>query len=229
MLEELKNKVLEANLDLVKNNLVLLTWGNVSAIDRNENLVVIKPSGVDYKIMKPEDMVVVDLDGNIIEGSKKPSSDTPTHLELYKAFKSINGITHTHSTYATIFAQACREIPCLGTTHADNFHGSIPVTRFLTEAEVNENYEKNTGKVIIETLEKSNPEETPAVLVAGHASFTFGKSAHDSVVNSIVLEQVAKMAITTLQLNPNINDLPQYITDKHFFRKHGKNAYYGQK
>lgn len=229
MLEKLKKEVLKANLDLVKLGLVTLTWGNVSGIDRSKGLIVIKPSGVEYNKLTIKNMVVVDLNGKVVEGKKRPSSDTPTHIELYKAFPEIGGITHTHSKYATIFAQACREIPCLGTTHADHFYGSIPVTRFLTEEEVNSDYELNTGEVIVERFEKINPVSMPGVLVAGHAPFSFGKNASESVRNGLILERVAEMALGTLQLNPDIKELPKYISEKHYKRKHGPDAYYGQK
>jgi L-ribulose-5-phosphate 4-epimerase len=229
MLEDLKQQVFKANLDLVKHNLVVLTWGNVSGIDRESGLIVIKPSGVDYDKMNIDDMVVVDLKGKIVDGDKRPSSDTPTHIELYKAFPKLGGITHTHSNFATMFAQACKEIPCLGTTHADHFYGSIPVTRFLTEEEVEKGYEKNTGTVIIDRFKNLDIESMPAVLVAGHAPFSFGKDAADSVKNSLILERVAEMAIGTFQLNQQILDLPKYISEKHYQRKHGPNAYYGQK
>ena len=229
MLEDLKQQVFKANLDLVKYNLVVLTWGNVSGIDRESGLIVIKPSGVDYDKMKIDDMVVVDLEGKIVEGNKRPSSDTPTHIELYKAFPKLGGITHTHSNFATMFAQACKEIPCLGTTHADHFYGSIPVTRFLTEEEVEKGYEKSTGTVIIDRFKNLDVASMPAVLVAGHAPFSFGKNAADSVKNALVLERVAEMAIGTFQLNSKILDLPKYISEKHYQRKHGPNAYYGQK
>jgi len=228
-MQELKKQVAQANLDLVKYDLVTLTWGNVSGIDRNEGLVVIKPSGVDYKTMSAEDMVIVDMKGKVIEGKWKPSSDTATHLELYKAFKNIGGVTHTHSTYATIFCQAGIEIPCYGTTHADHFDGTIPLTRFLTEQEVDEAYEKYTGKIIIERFKDLDPIATPGVLVWGHAPFCWGKSAEDSVKNSLVLERVAQMAYATRHLNSDSNPLPDYILRKHFNRKHGPNAYYGQK
>jgi len=228
MLEELKKKVLEANLDLVKYNLVTLTWGNVSGIDREKDLVVIKPSGVEYDKLKINDMVVVDLNGKVVEGDKRPSSDTPTHVELYKNFASIGGITHSHSEYATIFAQACKEIQCFGTTHADHFNGPVPVTRFLTKEEVEENYELNTGKLIIEQFKNLDPASIPGVLVAGHAPFTWGKNPKDSVKNNLILERVAKMALNSMQLNPDLKDLPDYILDKHYLRKHGSNAYYGQ-
>ena len=229
MLKQLKEEVLCANLDLVKYGLVVLTWGNVSGISRSDNLIVIKPSGVDYDKLKIDDMVIVDLGGKIIEGSKRPSSDTPTHIELYKAFQQIGGITHTHSTYATIFAQACKEIPCLGTTHADHFYGSIPVARFLTQDEVETDYEKNTGKIIIEKFSNLDYNSTPGILVGGHAPFSWGKNAGESVKNGLILERIAQMALSTLQLNPDIKELPSYISDKHYQRKHGPNAYYGQK
>lgn len=228
MLEDLKQKVLQANLDLVKYDLVTLTWGNVSGIDREKNLVVIKPSGVDYDVMKTEDMVVVDLNGKIAEGNLKPSSDTPTHIELYKNFKGIGGITHSHSEYATVFAQACKEIPCYGTTHADHFYGNIPLTRFLTKEEVEENYELNTGKIIIERFKDLDPAATPGVLLAGHAPFTWGVSPAESVKNNLILERVAEMAFAALQLNPELKTLPAHILKKHYLRKHGPNAYYGQ-
>jgi L-ribulose-5-phosphate 4-epimerase len=228
MLEKLKQEVWKANLDLVKQGLVVLTWGNVSGIDRDEGLIVIKPSGLEYETLIPEDMVVIDLEGKIVKGSKRPSSDTQTHIELYKAFPQIGGITHTHSNYATMFAQACREIPCLGTTHADHFHGPVPVTRFLTKEEVEEEYEKNTGKIIIERFKELDPAAIPAVLVAGHAPFTFGINAQDSVKNGLILERVAGMALGTLLLNPASDELPVYISEKHYARKHGPNAYYGQ-
>jgi L-ribulose-5-phosphate 4-epimerase len=216
MLENLKEQVFQANLELVRAGLVTLTWGNVSGFDRTKKIMVIKSSGVDYDAMKVTDMVVVDLNGTIIEGTLRPSSDTPTHLRLYKAFPAIGGITHTHSTYATMFAQACREIPCLGTTHADHFNGPVPVTRFLTKDEVNADYEGNTG-------------DMSGVLVAGHAPFMWGNNAADSVRNAIAMEQVALMAIGTLQINPDIDKLPDYILSKHYQRKHGPDSYYGQK
>jgi L-ribulose-5-phosphate 4-epimerase len=229
MLKELKKQVFEANIDLLRNHLVTLTWGNVSGISRMEGLVVIKPSGVDYEVMKPADMIVVDLDGKIVEGKLRPSSDLPTHLRLYKNFSSIGGIAHTHSMYATMFAQAYMEIPCFGTTHADHFIGPVPVTRFLTKEEVAEDYEGNTGKVIIERFGKLDPTTTPGVLVRGHAPFTWGKNALKAVRNSLILERVAQMAMGSLQLNPNLNPLQMHIQEKHFNRKHGPDAYYGQK
>ena len=228
MLEELKGKVLNANLSLVKYNLVTLTWGNVSGIDREQGLIVIKPSGVEYDKLKIDDMIVVNMEGKIVEGNLRPSSDTPTHIELYKAFSNVGGITHSHSEFATIFAQACKEIPCYGTTHADNFYGNIPVTRFLSEDEVNSNYELNTGKLIIERFGDLDPISIPAVLVAGHAPFTWGKDPEDSVKNNLVLERVAKMALYSLSLKSDLKNLPDYILKKHHLRKHGDNAYYGQ-
>lgn len=229
MLEDLKNEVLRANLDLMKHGLVTLTWGNVSGICRSEGIVAIKPSGIAYDALTANDIVLVDMDGRIVEGTLRPSSDTPTHLALFAAFPTIGGITHTHSLYATTFAQACREIPCLGTTHADSFYGSIPVTRFLTEEEVTVEYEKNTGKVIVERFAGIDPAAMPGVLVGGHAPFTWGKNAADAVTNSLILERVAQMALGTLQLQPEVKELPAYFVQKHYFRKHGPNAYYGQK
>jgi L-ribulose-5-phosphate 4-epimerase len=229
MLKKLKEQVLQANVELVEAGLVTLTWGNVSGIDLTEKLVVIKPSGVPYNALRTEDMVVLDLYGKVIEGARNPSSDTPTHLKLYNAFPMIGGIAHTHSPYATMFAQACKEIPCFGTTHADHFNGAVPVTRYLTEEEVNSDYEANTATIIIERFTKSNILALPAVLVAGHAPFTWGKDASDSVKNAIALERVAQMALGTLQIHSNNEELPQYIRKKHFERKHGPNAYYGQK
>jgi L-ribulose-5-phosphate 4-epimerase len=229
MIEALKEDVFKANLDLVKHDLVTLTWGNVSGIDREQGMIVIKPSGVDYETMKSTDMVVLDLEGNVAEGDLNPSSDTSTHLELYRAFPNIGGITHSHSRYATMFAQANREIPCFGTTHADHFYGPVPVTRYLTEEEVVNNYELNTGKLIVERFQDLDPASTPAVIVAGHGPFTWGKSASESVKNNLVLEQVSQMALGTMQLNPGLKPLPDYIKDKHYQRKHGPDAYYGQK
>ena len=229
MLERLKKDVLEANLALVKYRLVTLTWGNVSAISRSDGLVVIKPSGVEYEKLTIKDMVVLDLKGDIVEGKRRPSSDTPTHIELYRAFPSIGGIAHSHSEYATVFAQACREIPCFGTTHADAFHGAVPVTRFLTKDEVGSGYELNTGKVIVERFSKLNPMEIPGILVAGHAPFTWGTDALDAVKNNLMLERVASMALRTLALNPKLSPLPDYLLEKHFSRKHGPGSYYGQK
>lgn len=229
MLKQLKQKVLEANLELVTKGLVIYTWGNVSGIDREKGLVVIKPSGVSYEGMSIEHMVVVDLDGNIVEGDLNPSSDTPTHLVLYKAFPQIGGIVHTHSTWATQWAQAGKGIPCFGTTHADYFYGEIPCTRPLTEEEIKGAYEAETGNVIAETFKDLNPMHMPAVLVNGHGPFTWGKDAGNAVFNSVVLEEVAKMAHNSLMLNPGLKGIPQTLLDKHFLRKHGANAYYGQK
>jgi L-ribulose-5-phosphate 4-epimerase len=240
MLEELKEKVWKANLDLVKHGLVIFTWGNVSAIDRKSGLVVIKPSGVDYDTMKPSDMVVVDLDGKVVEGELNPSSDTPTHLVLYRAFPNIGGVVHTHSTYATAWAQAGVDIPNIGTTHADYFHDAIPCTRNMKKSEVFGEYEKETGNVIVERFKGMNPDDTPAVLVRNHGPFAWGKDADNAVHNAVVLEQVAKMASISVDLStadklkttfipgfgPKMNKL---LIEKHYSRKHGPNAYYGQK
>lgn len=228
MLEALKQEVCQANLDLVKYKLVTFTWGNVSGIDRESGLIVIKPSGVSYDDMSAEDMVVVDLDGNVVEGKYKPSSDTPTHVALYLAFPEVGGIVHTHSPWATSWAQAGREIPLYGTTQADYFYGSIPCTRNLTQEEIDEAYEANTGKVIIETFAKINPKHVPSVLCLNHAPFSWGKDAHEAVHNAVVLEEVAKMAARTEAINPDVKAAPDRIKDKHFLRKHGPNAYYGQ-
>lgn len=228
MLEELKQQVYEANMELPRRGLITYTWGNVSGIDREKGLFVIKPSGVDYDKLQPEDMVVMDLEGNKVEGKYKPSSDTPTHLELYKAFPQIGGIVHTHSPWATSWAQACRSIPCYGTTHADYFYGDIPCARNLTEEEISEAYEKNTGLVIIETFKEKNPVFVPGVLCANHGPFTWGKDAAEAVHNAVVLEEVAKMAARTERLRADVSPAPQVIQDKHFMRKHGPNAYYGQ-
>jgi L-ribulose-5-phosphate 4-epimerase len=228
MLNTLKQNIFEANLDLVKHGLVIFTWGNVSGIDREKGWMVIKPSGVSYEAMQPEDMVVVDLEGHIIEGKLKPSSDTATHLELYKAFPSIGGIVHTHSTYATAWAQAGLDIPNIGTTHADYFSDAIPCTRDMTETEVQGEYEKETGKVIIERFQSLNPAHIPGVLVKNHGPFSWGKEAQDAVHNAVVLEQVAKMAFISKQLNSHVT-MNELLTEKHFSRKHGANAYYGQK
>lgn len=228
MLEELKKKVCEANLELPKYGLVTFTWGNVSAIDREKGLFVIKPSGVSYDDMKPEDMVVMDLDGNKVEGELNPSSDTPTHLELYKAFPECGGIVHTHSSWATSFAQAGKSIPAFGTTHADYFYGEIPATRLMTKEEIEGEYEKNTGTVIIETFKDKDPMAIPAVLVTNHGPFAWGTDAHNAVHNAVVLEEVAKMALRSMQLNPGLVSISQTILDKHYLRKHGANAYYGQ-
>lgn len=230
MLEALKETVCEANLELSRRGVVLYTWGNVSGIDRARGLVVIKPSGVPYQGMQPSDMVVVDLEGRIVEGTLRPSSDTPTHLELYKAFPEIGGVVHTHSTHAVVFAQAGMEIPPLGTTHADYFYGPVPVSRGLTRDEVQEAYEKNTGRVIVETVKEmgKQPLAVPGVLVRNHGPFTWGKDPAEAVYHSVVLEEIAEMAWKTLQINPSAA-LPPYILEKHYQRKHGPNAYYGQK
>ena len=228
MLEELKQEVLEANLQLPEYGLVTFTWGNVSGICRERNLVVIKPSGVSYEGMKAEDMVVVDLDGNVVEGDLKPSSDTPTHLELYKAFPNLGGIVHTHSRWATSFAQAGIALPALGTTHADTFYGDVPITRLLTSEEIKGEYEKETGTVIIECFKDMDPMDIPGVLVHSHGPFSWGKDAKEAVHNAVVLEEVAFMAYHTLQLNPEKGRISQEILDKHYYRKHGANAYYGQ-
>jgi len=227
-IQELKQHVFQANLDLVKHGLVIFTWGNVSGIDREKGWVVIKPSGVSYDDMKAEDMVIVDLEGNIVEGKLKPSSDTPTHVELYKAFPSIGGIVHTHSTYATAWAQAGCDIPNIGTTHADYFSGDIPCTRDMTESEVKGEYEKETGAVIIERFSELNPAHIPGVLVKNHGPFSWGKDPHEAVHNAVVMEQVAKMAFIAYQVNPNLT-MNELLIQKHFFRKHGPGAYYGQK
>ena len=227
MLEQMKKSVFEANRLLKDSGLIVLTWGNVSQIDRESGHIVIKPSGVSYDTMKISDMVVVDLEGNVVEGTLRPSSDLPTHIELYKAFPEIGGITHTHSRWATIFSQAGVPIPALGTTHGDVFYGTIPVTRKMTEQEIQGKYEKETGKVIVETFRAINPSEIPAVLVHAHGPFIWGKDAMKSVENAITLEEVAMMAYYTLQLNSNAQ-IQQALLDKHFLRKHGANAYYGQ-
>ena len=229
MLEQLKQEVYEANLDLVKKGMVIYTWGNVSGIDRESGLVVIKPSGVDYGAMRPEDMVVVDLNGAVVEGRWRPSSDTPTHLALYQSFPAVGGITHTHSTFAVAFAQAGLPIPALGTTHADYFYGDIPCTRSLTAAEIQAAYEKNTGLVIAETFQGKDPLAVPGVLVKGHGPFTWGKNAAESVYHAVVLDKFVEVAPHTLSPFPGAARVAQDLLDKHYFRKHGANAYYGQK
>ena len=230
MLQELKRQVYEANMLLPKYGLVTFTWGNVSAIDRESGLFVIKPSGVEYESMKPEDMVVMDLNGNRVEGKLRPSSDTPTHLELYKAFPEIGGIVHTHSYYATSWAQAGRSIPCYGTTHADYIYGEVPCVRCLTKEEIDEAYETNTGKLIVSEFKRSKKEimAVPAVLCKNHGPFTWGKDAKDAVHNAVVLEEVAKMAYRTESINSKVEPAPQELQDKHYYRKHGAGAYYGQ-
>lgn len=228
MLEELKESVFRANLDLVKHGLVIFTWGNVSGIDRKKGLVVIKPSGVSYDTMRARDMVVVDLEGNIIEGSLRPSSDTPTHLVLYKAFQNIGGIVHTHSTYATSWAQAGKDVPNIGTTHADYFHDAIPCTADMTETQIKGNYELETGKLIVERFKNLDFVHTPGVLVKNHGPFSWGKDANEAVYNSVVMEQVAKMAYISYNINPSLT-MNSDLIEKHFSRKHGPSAYYGQK
>ncbi len=228
MLESLKEQVLEANLALPKFGLVVFTWGNVSGFDRERGLLVIKPSGVNYGELTPEKMVVIDLNGKVIEGNLKPSSDTPTHIELYRAFPGVNGIVHTHSRWATSFAQATRSIEPTGTTHADHFYGPVPCTRSLTTAEINGNYEQETGKVIVETLNGIDPLSVPAVLVANHGPFCWAATPMKAVENAVVLEEVAFMQYHALALNPDLKNLQSELLDKHFLRKHGKNAYYGQ-
>jgi L-ribulose-5-phosphate 4-epimerase len=226
-MKELKDNVYRANLDLVKHGLVIFTWGNVSAIDREKEVVVIKPSGVSYETMTADDMVVVDLEGNIQEGNLKPSSDTPTHLALYKAFPGIGGIVHTHSTYATAWAQAGCDIPCIGTTHADYFGGAIPCTRTMTQQEIEGDYEKETGYMITERFAGLDPVHIPGVLVRNHGPFAWGKDAVDAVHNAVVMEQVAKMAYLSYGINPALS-MNNDLIRKHFSRKHGANAYYGQ-
>lgn len=230
MLEELKRQVYEANMELPRRGLITYTWGNVSGIDRRTGYFVIKPSGVDYDVLTPEDMVVMDLEGNRIEGKYKPSSDTPTHIEIYKRYADIGGVVHTHSPEAVAWAQAGRDIPLYGTTHADYFYGSIPCSRSLTPEEIDEAYEVNTGKVIIETFDgrKMNPMYTPGVLCKNHGPFTWGRDAAEAVHNAVVLEEIARMARFTESINPRVTPAPDAIRDKHFYRKHGANAYYGQ-
>ncbi len=229
MLNKLKKSVWGANLDLVRHGLVVLTFGNASGIDRKRGLTAIKPSGVGYESMKPEDMVLVAMDGKIVEGTLRPSSDTPTHLVLYRAFPGIGGIVHAHSPAATVFAQAGRPIPCLGTTHADHFAGPVPVTRHLRKAEVEGEYEIETGKVIVERFARLDPAAMPAVLVAGHGPFVWGRTPEEAVHNAVALELVAGMALATLHVNPKTASLPEYLLRKHHQRKHGPRAYYGQK
>ena len=229
MLEELKAKVCKANLELVEHGLVIFTWGNVSAIDRESGLVVIKPSGISYEGMSVEDMVVVDLDGKVVEGKWKPSSDTPTHVALYRAFENIGGVVHTHSRWATTYAQAGMPIPPLGTTHADYFYGAIPCTRPMTEEEIAGEYEKETGKVIIEAFEGKSADDIPGVVVYSHGPFSWGTDPMNAVHNAVVMEEIAFMDWHATMMNPNLGDMQQCLLDKHYLRKHGKNAYYGQK
>ena len=228
MLEELKKTVCEANLLLPKHGLVTFTWGNVSGIDRDKGLVVIKPSGVPYDGMQPEDMVVVDLDGKLVEGKWKPSSDTPTHVVLYKAFPECGGIVHTHSRWATTFAQAKKEISAMGTTHADYFYGAIPCTRPMTDREIRGEYEKETGNVIVETFADRNPADIPGVVVCSHGPFAWGTDPMNAVHNAVVMEEVAFMNWHAMVLDPELGPMQQTLLDKHYLRKHGKNAYYGQ-
>ncbi len=228
MVEELKQQVYLANMELVQKNMVIYTWGNVSGIDREQGLIVIKPSGVAYEELNVEDMVVLNLDGEMVEGELKPSSDTATHIALYKAYPSIGGIVHTHSVYGVTFAQAGIDIPPLGTTHADYFHGSIPCTRSLTEAEIDDSYELNTGRVIIETIGDRNPLEIPGIVVKNHGPFAWGTNPSEAVYNGVVLEKIAEMAYCTLTLNPLATRAAQFLLDKHYYRKHGAKAYYGQ-
>lgn len=228
MLEDLKRIVFQSNLDLVSNGLVLNTWGNVSGRDFNSGLVVIKPSGVSYESMKPEDMVVIDTEGNVLEGHLKPSTDFPTHLVLYKAFESIGGVVHSHSTYATSWAQAGKPIPPFGTTHADHFYGEVPCTRLMTKKEIDSEYESNTGKVIVEILGSVNPLTIPSVLVNSHGPFCWGKDAENAVYNAIALEEIARMAFYTILLGKS-EPINKALLDRHFNRKHGDKAYYGQR
>jgi L-ribulose-5-phosphate 4-epimerase len=228
ILKGLREDVLEANLELVRRGLVLYTFGNASGISREEGLVVIKPSGIPYEKMKPQHLVVVKLDGKIVEGDLRPSSDLPTHLILYRAFGEIGGIAHTHSRYATAWAQAGREIPCLGTTHADYFHGPVPVTKALTQKQIQSDYEANTGHAIVNRFAKLDPLRFPAVLVAGHAPFCWGETPSHAAHNAVVLEEVAALAFVTLAANPKTRAISKHLQDKHFLRKHGRTAYYGQ-
>ena len=231
MLETLKLEVCNANKALREEGLVIFTWGNVSAINRKNGLVVIKPSGVPFEILTPDDMVIVDLEGRVVEGNLKPSCDLPTHLELYKGFNNISAVVHTHSPNATAFAQAKKSIECFGTTHADHFYGAVPVTRELSNSEVENNYEMNTGRIIVKTFNNLslNPIKTPACLVAGHGPFVWGANVHEALRNAVVLEYIAKMNLKTLDLNPDIKPMKEFLIEKHHSRKHGKNAYYGQR
>lgn len=228
MLEKLKQEVWEANLQLTHFRLVVFTWGNVSGVDRERGLVAIKPSGVDYEVMTAEDIIITDMDGHIIEGNLKPSSDLPTHLELYKAWPQIGGVAHTHSRWATVFAQAGRGIPPLGTTHADYFYGEIPCTRPMSDTEIKGEYERETGRVIIERFAGLSPARIPAALVVNHGPFAWGKDPREAVHNSVVMEELAFMAWHNLVMQPALADMPQILMDKHYLRKHGSNAYYGQ-
>lgn len=229
MLEDLKETVCRANVDLANGGLVTLTFGNTSGIDRERGLVVIKPSGVPYDQCRAEDMVVLDLEGKTVEGKLKPSTDAPSHLELYRAWPRIGGVSHTHSPYATMFAQALKPLPCLGTTHADHFRGEVPVTRVLTREEIEKDYEKNTGAVIVERFRELDPLDMPGVLVAGHGPFAWGRDPEESVTNSLALEICARMALGSMLINPDVAPIPEHLLEKHFTRKHGASAYYGQK
>jgi len=229
MLEDMKIKVCQANLELKRHALIIFSWGNVSGIDRDKGIIGIKPSGVSYDELTPDKIVLVDMDGKVVEGNLRPSSDTATHLELYRSFPTIGGVCHTHSTYATSWAQSCKAIPCMGTTHADYFYGTIPVTGVMSPETVEDDYELNTGKVIVETFKDIDPDQMPAVLVANHGPFTWGPTPAKSVESAVVLEQVAKMALNNEILNPPLKPINQYLLDKHYLRKHGKNAYYGQR
>ena len=229
MHEKLKKAVCDANIELPKHKLVIYSWGNVSGIDRDAGIVAIKPSGVEYDELTPDKIVLLDLEGSIVEGDMRPSSDTPTHLELYRNFEALGGICHTHSLNATMWAQACREIPCFGTTHADYFYGPVPVTDIMTDKEIQSEYELNTGKVIVRRFTGMDPMQTPAVLVANHGPFAWGKSPAAAVESTVVLEYIAAMALGTITINPKQGPIKQKLLDKHYLRKHGKNAYYGQK
>lgn len=229
MHEELKKTVCEANIELQRRGLIIYSWGNVSGIDRKAGVVAIKPSGVKYDELTPEKIVLLDLEGNVVEGELRPSSDTPTHLELYRNFESVGGICHTHSVNATMWAQACHPIPCFGTTHADHFYGEVPVTEVMTKKQIESDYELNTGKVIVERFSGIDPMQMPAVLVANHGPFTWGASPEKAVQNAVVLEEVAKMALGTISISPKQKEISQVLLDKHYLRKHGKDAYYGQK
>ncbi|MFC3116152.1 L-ribulose-5-phosphate 4-epimerase [Cellvibrio fontiphilus] len=226
---ELKREVFEANMELNRRNLVVYTWGNVSQIDRAKGVIAIKPSGVAYEVMTPEDIVIVDLENNIVEGKMRPSSDTKTHTHLYRHFETIGGVTHTHSTYATAWAQTQQAIPCYGTTHADYAYGEIPCTAVMTDAQIERDYEEETGVQITDCFKDRSPIEVPMVIVAGHAPFTWGKNGADAVYHAVILEEIARMAYLTKTLQQNTPPLKQGIVDKHYLRKHGKNAYYGQK